>query len=213
MANNMKMKLLIYSIGLLMIISACHFEKNSRIERTNRELNEIVDEFLRFRFSDANLVQIETKKVYNSFNTNINDSSVDVPSPELVIFHKELFKLLTKRNLIDITDANYMYGSIDSTVTINIDSTKITKSVLAREKIELLMRKNGLDTTFHYFYKKYGSSCFIKVSTPIFNKEFTKALIAVDYYCGPLNGAGYNILLENIRGKWSIIFEYSKWVS
>lgn len=154
------------------------------------ELNEIVDGLLRCRFPDASLIQTETKPVFKSFISNLKESMLEPPPPDIDFFPKEFFSVMTARNLINYSDAEYMFSTIDSSVTYKVDSTKFSKRCPARE-----------------------NKCFLKVSTPIFNMEFTKAILAVDYYCGPINGSGYNIVLEKLKDKWVIIYEYGTWKS
>jgi hypothetical protein len=201
------------ALGLLIVFSSCHKNNVNKGIQADIELNEIVDELLRFRFPHANLVQIETKPVLKNFISKSKDSIPEPPPPGLIIFNKEYFLNMKSHHLIDSIDADYMFSKIDSTLIYRIDLMKVSKSVISRNSLNLILKKKDLDTAYRFIDNKYGSSCFIRISTPIFNKEFTKAVIAVDYNCGPLNGSGFDILLEKRKGKWLIINESCTWAS
>lgn len=205
------MRLLII-LGLLILTSSCHNEKVNRTIQANLEMNEIVDELVRFRFYDVSFVQIETDYVYQDF---IEDTfnSAPVPIPGIIVFPKEFFRILAERKIIDYRDADYMFSQIDTSVSYCIDSLKISKATLSYNEIRSLFKNKGIDSAYMYIWNKYGSNCFINISTPIFNQAFTKAVIAVDYHCGPKNGHGLKIVFEKVKDNWMIIFETETWVS
>jgi hypothetical protein len=177
-----------------------------RTMQTEMELNEIVDGLLRFRFPGARLIQTKTKPVCKDFISSSKDSIHEPPPPGLIFFPEEFFSIMASRHLIDSTDAAYMFSNIDSSKTYRVDSTKIPNVGLTGDTLNLIPEGEWLENN-------YSSRCFIRVSTPVFNMEFTKAIIAVDYICGPMYGSGYNILLKKHKGKWMIIYEYGTWVS
>jgi hypothetical protein len=102
---------------------------------------------------------------------------------------------MIERNLIDSMDADYMYSIIDSSLILNIDSNLISKPTITKQYLDSLFDKD-IDYAYDFIEKRFGTSCFIRVRTPIFNKTKTRLILAVDYYCGPLYGQGYIFILK-----------------
>jgi hypothetical protein len=103
-----------------------------------------------------------------------------------------------------------MFNSIDSTKEFKIDPARVFISVIT---INEVFKNQNLEEGYDKLKKIYGSSCFISVSTPIFNSTYRKAVLFINYYCGPLNAQGYEFTLEKKNGKWKLIDEWGLWVS
>ena len=105
-----------------------------------------------------------------------------------------------------------MYSIIDSSLILNIDSNLISKPTLTKQYLDSLFDRD-IDYAYDFIEKRFGTSCFIRVGTPIFNKTKTWLILAVDYYCGPLYGQGYIFILKKENDKWMIIEELGSWES
>jgi hypothetical protein len=204
------MRVTIFIFGFMISYLTCSYDK--RTKQIENELNSIVNELAIVRFPRTAVIQIETQKVFKEYVVKSKDSIPEPPPPGFIFFPKTEFNVFVQRNLIDSLDADYMYSHIDSSKIYHLNSSKISKPLIsAREKG--LIFKNDFESGYHYLKSKYGTSCFILVSSPVFNKNFTKAILTIDYCCGPLNGQGYIIILGKENNKWKIIKEYGTWVS
>ncbi|MFD0975424.1 hypothetical protein [Salinimicrobium gaetbulicola] len=134
------------------------------------------------------------------------------PPPDLIYYSNDFFNAMIERNLIDSIDAEYMYTIIDSSLTVHIDSNLISKATLTKQHLDSLLDQD-IDYAYDFIEKRFGTSCFIRVGTPVFNKPKTRLILAVDYYCGPLNGQGYIFILKKENDKWMIIQELGTWES
>jgi hypothetical protein len=133
------------------------------------------------------------------------------PPPVLVnYFNLNSCAVQIERKNLDSIDAKYMFNSIDSTKEFKIDPARVFISVIT---INEVFKNQNLEEGYDKLKKIYGSSCFISVSTPIFNSTYRKAVLFINYYCGPLNAQGYEFTLEKKNGKWKLIDEWGLWVS
>ncbi len=198
------------------MISCTPESKNKQIDNNQKDLNQIVDEIVRYKLNRVSVVQIETMPIYKTIP--IDSSYMDThdypppPPPDLIDYSKDFFNAMIERNLIDSMDADYMYSIIDSSLILNIDSNLISKPTLTKQYIDSLFDKD-IDYAYDFIEKKFGTSCFIRVGTPIFNKTKTRLILAIDYYCGPLYGQGYIFILKKEHDKWMIIEELGTWES
>jgi hypothetical protein len=201
---------------IFFLISCTPESKNRQIDNNQNDFNKIVDELVRYRLNNVSVVQSETMPIYKSIpiDSSYMDSLDYLPPPptDFIDYSEDFFSVMIERNLIDSTDANYMYSNIDSSSVINIDSSLISKPTLTKKFLDSLFDKD-IEYAYDYLEKKFGSNCFIRVGTPVFNKSKTRLILAVDYYCGPLNGQGYIFILKKENDKWMIIEELGTWES
>ncbi|MCL3780958.1 hypothetical protein EMN47_11245 [Prolixibacteraceae bacterium JC049] len=201
---------------ITLLISCFTESKNKQIDNNQNEFNQIVDKIVRYKLNRVSVVQIETMPIcklipIDSSYMNSHDYPPP-PPPDLINYSKDFFSTMIERNLIDSIDANYMYSIIDSSLVIKIDSSLISKPTLTKQYLGSLFNKD-IDYAYDYLEKRFGASCFIRVGTPVFNKARTKLILAINYYCGPLDGQGYIFILKKENNKWMIIEELGTWES
>ena len=210
------MRMIIKILTLFFLISCNPGSKTFQIQDNQKDFHKIVDEIVRYRLNRVSVVQIETMPIYKTIP--IDSSYIDThdypppPPPDLIYYSNDFFNVMIERNLIDSIDAAFMYSSIDSSKMMNVDSNLISKPTLQKEYIDSLFDKD-FDYAYNFLDEKFGSSCFIKVGTPVFNKTKTRLILAVDYFCGPLDGQGYIFILKKENDKWMIIQELGTWES
>ncbi len=210
------MRIISKILTIILLISCTPESKNKQLDNNQKDFNQIVDEIVRYKLNRVSVVQIETMPIYRTIP--IDSSYMDThdypppPPPDLNYYSKDFFSSMIERNLIDSMDADYMYSNIDSSLILNIDSNLISKPTLTKQYLDSLFDKD-IDNAYDFIEKRFGTSCFIRVGTPIFNKTKTRLILAVDYYCGPLYGQGYIFILKNENDKWMIIEELGTWES
>lgn len=203
-----------FLILLTVSLISCNSEtKNIKIEFNQKELNQIVDEIILNRFEKVSLIQIETKPIYKSISTDTSDkNSSDQPPPVSIVYSKSFFETMIEKELLDKTDANFMYSNIDSSKIYYLDSTIISKPTVSKNYLDSLF-SNDLDYAYNYLRKRFATSCFLRIGTPTFNQTLTKMILSIDYYCRPEYGEGYIFVLKKVNGKWTIINELRPWIS
>jgi len=210
------MRLISKILTIVLLISCTPVSKNIEIDNTQKDFNHIIDEIVRYRLNRVSVVQIESMPVYKSIpvDSNYMDSHdyPPPPPPNLIDYSKDFFAAMIERKLIDSIDANFMYSNIDSNIVISIDSNLISKPTLTKQNLDSLFEMD-IDYAYDYLEKRFGTSCFIRVGTPVFNKDKTRVILTVDYYCGPLYGQGYIFILKKEKDKWMIMEELGTWES
>jgi hypothetical protein len=185
----------------------------------HREFYDVLNDLIRIRLTNISVIYCQTKPVYKTMWGNIPKPNFDTLNPPppppvgFIYYDTSSFNYYIRWSGLDLSDANFMFKSIDSTKTFSIDSSKIIIPVLSKEKFLDLFKEKDIYEGYKEIRSIYGSSCFIAVSTPVFNKDFTKVLISIDYQCGPTWGQGYEFLLEKKNGKWWLVEDKGTWVS
>ena len=95
-----------------------------------------------------------------------------------------------------------MYSRINSTETYNLDSSILLKTVISKKELNKIFEEKGTEKSYEYLKKTYGTSCFIIVRTPLFNKDITTIILIAEYYCGPLFGESYIFILKKNNNQW-----------
>ncbi len=176
------------------------------------ELNIIVDAIVQSRLKEVSVIQKETMPV--SFLSNRNEKSKLPPPPiqDRIRYSKSLFESFIEVKTLSKSDCEQMISSISSNTTYIINSEKISKKVLSKSYLDSLFDVAN-DSAYNKIREEFGTSCFIRVSTPIFNETMDRVVLAIDYYCGYLYGEGLVFVLEKKKNKWCIIDERGRWVS
>ncbi len=202
---------------LIFLISCNQKLKNVKDDNDQNDFNQVVDNIVRYKLNSVSVVQTETVPIFkevpfDSAYMEIHGNIPPPPPPGLINYSKHFFNAMVERELIDSLDANYMYSNIDSSLTINIDSSLISKTLLSKSFLDSIFEID-FDSAYTYLQNKYGTGCYINVGTPVFNYSKTRLILAVDYHCGPLYGQGYIFILKKENDKWTIIEEFGTWVS
>ena len=210
------MKLLKLTILIIILISCKSETSNKRNIDSQIEFNLVVDNILRYRLDRVSVVQIETMPIFRTIpidsSYKYSHDQPPPPPPDILDYSKTFFNAMIKRNLLDSIDADFMYSTIDSSLVVNVDSNLISKPTLSKSYLDCLFKKD-IDYAYDYLNENYGTSCFIKLGTPVFNQSKTRLILAIDYYCGPLNGQGSILILKKENKKWMIIEELGTWES
>ena len=201
---------------ITLLISCSSRMKNRPQDSNQKEISQIVDEIVRYRLNRVSVVQTMTMPVFKTHPIypdyiDTNDYPPPPVPPDMVYLTEDFFLGLKERELIDSMDYKYMYSSIDSSIVFKLDSTKITKATLPKQYLDSLFENT--EDAYDHLYNKFGTSCFIRVGTPIFNQTKTRLILAIDYYCGFLYGQGYIFILKKYNDKWLIIEELETWVT
>ncbi len=204
-------------ITILLAFNSCNRPERPKVE-FNNEFYSVMNDIIRFRLNDAKSIEIETLPVYRTYwgsMTPPSDTLVPPPPPPqgFISYSKLMFDRQLRLNNLDSLDATFMYNSIDTTKIIILDSTKLIIPTISRLEFNKIFDVDDLDSAYEKLCEKYGSSCFIQVSTPIFNSDYTKMIISISYMCGPLWGYGSVLVLEKKHGKWRVIDDFETWVS
>lgn len=145
----------------------------------------------------------------------INPIPPPPPPPGIVCYDYNMFKYWVETDQLDSLDAESMFKSIDSSKVFKLDSSRLKIKLINQDKILEIIKNsnNDLYRTYNEIENIYGTKCFIRVSTPIYNSDLTRLIITIDYMCGPLNGYGSKFIFKKIDGDWWLINEYGTWES
>jgi hypothetical protein len=218
MSYLMKKTVLLCLIMILLISCKSSLNKNS--ENVNYdEFYSILDNLLRFNLKYVSVIRCETMPVYK---TTFETDSTYPPDPPIkftsgsigiIKCDSNTFISLIRAKKINTADAWSMYNSINPLKVLNIDSNRVFLPILTKTQFGKLGDKGDYYKVYDQIRSKYGTSCFITVSTPVFNSDYTKILFFINYYCGPTWGQGYQFLLEKKNGGWRLIDESGTWES
>ncbi|WP_289056033.1 hypothetical protein [Carboxylicivirga marina] len=187
--------------------------KNRQNILAQKELNIVVDEIVRNRLHRVSVIQMETMPVCFKLGNNKNSKTPPPPPPsDRIEYSQNIFDSFTEIKSLSRSDSEYMISSTDASKTFIIDSCKVSKEVTSKAYLDTIFDSDS-DFAYDRIKQEFGTSCFIRVSTPIFNRTMDKLVLAVDYYCGYLCGQGLVLVLEKKAGKWMIIDERGTWES
>ncbi len=178
------------------------------------EMYEIINEIIRYNYSDVDLVVLKLKSNQKDY-TVYNPDSLDIIQTALfdkALYSKNLFDFFINENMIKSADVDFMYNQIDSLETYCLDSTRIEKkSILGTEK-KILKENYGVDN-IHELLKRMNANSYIELSIPLISKDNTKMFIEIEYFCGSLCGSNNLYLFEKSDNKWRIKYILLKWIS
>lgn len=179
-----------------------------------QEFYSILNDIIRMKLIDVSVIHQKTKPVYRTVfgKDGFCEDPTSPPPPGIIYYDSRIFDDMIKKGRLDYADAEYMYKSIDSTRIITIDSSRVVIPVLMETQFIRVFRRNR-DKGYDVIKNRFGTSCFIQVSTPVFNSSFTKGILSIDYNCGPKGGQGYLFILEKRNGMWWLIEDMGTWIS
>lgn len=201
---------------IIIAVSILTCKGNRTIENNPTYYNEFysaLNELIKTKFSKVTMIVDETMPVYKnmigSYPQPKEDNDVLSPPPPLgiIYYDNNTFDYFILSNQLDSSEAKFMYSSIDSTIIIKIDSTRTDLRLIQQDKmVEIFNRKTEYySDKWEEFRKIYGSGCFIRISTPVFNLNYTKMIISIQKNCGPPDGVDYAFILEKSNGNWRIM--------
>jgi hypothetical protein len=213
----MKKLEIIFLIPLFLSLTSCHNQETS-YEKSQKEFYLVVNYLIDSVLTDISAISSLTMPIIKPFQIpaeKIVDSvNQPDPAPFGVIQYNwlSIYPLALRRNL-NKTEVDFMYQAIDSSKIEIIDSSKVKIPVLTKAIFLELFQDSGINVGYQRIKKRYGTSCYVSVSTPIFNSNFTKVIISIDKFCGPLWGNGYEFVLEKKKGIWTIVDKSITWIS
>lgn len=71
---------------------------------------------------------------------------------------------------------------------------------------------SDLQKGWERFHEQYGNQ-LITLSRPGFNGQMNRALIYADYERGPLDGAGFYMLMAKANGRWTVQKKLQVWIA
>ena len=196
--------------------------KDQMKNSNQKELSLIVDDIVRFRLYRVSAIQMETMPVFKSNFKNSQGEGLDniapsepppPPREDMIEYSHYLFKAFVERELLDSIEADFMYSSINPSSIYKIDSKLVSRNIVSKEHLDSIFRHAMDYDAYDKIEKEFGTSCFIRVATPIYNESRDKLILAIDYYCSPLWGQGYVFVLKKERNRWLIIEESGTWES
>ncbi|MPR32931.1 hypothetical protein [Salmonirosea aquatica] len=178
-----------------------------------KEFYSVLNDLIRIKLINTSVIQAETTPVSKAMWQEIrNPLKINLLSDSTLLATKGMYALRAE-NLMDSAEIRFIYNSIDSTKTIRLDSAKVVVPTISVRKLNKVFNEINREEGYEVLRETYGTSCIIKVSTPLFNSTFTKVILWIDYQCGWKHGQGYIFILEKRKGKWWLIEEVGTWIS
>lgn len=205
-------------IFLIFFLLGCSDKKGVNSKKFSDEFYSALNVIIKNKFSNVGLVLDKSMPVYRTMYGSIglppiNDNTPPPPPPPGIVYYNSIIlELMRESHQIDSIDANYMYNSIDSSKILSIDSTKLNIKVVSHDSIIQIFKDKKID----YFEKekrikeKFGSNCIMRISSPVFNSNYTKILITIIYNCSS-DGDEFRFVLEKKDGNWIIIDREEVW--
>ena len=203
-------------INILLFVNICSLAQNiSNSEKLNDNFYLALNEIIASKLKNVSTVKCETQPIFRTIwgNSPIPTNANTSPPVPIEDLSWSFFMQEIESHQFGSLEARYMYLSIDSTKYFKLDSTKVNRPLISKINFDKLFSGKDFEEGYIEIKKKYGSSCFIQVSTPVFNKNFTKQILFVSYCCGPVSGTGYVFILEKRKSKWIIIKTSINWIS
>ena len=215
MSKNRSLNGVVITIIIVLLFFTCSIKQEKSIDKQfYNEFYSVLNDLIRVRFPDVSVIRYETMPVYKTKWDTIPIYKNSIPPPpEIHYIDINFFNAQIERKHLESFDAKYMYHSIDSLRILKIDSNRVYLPVMSEPQFKEIFASGHKFSGYKYIKEKYGTPCFIIVSTPVFNSKYTKVVILIDYSCALLGGLGYRFVLENKDGKWILIDEMGTWVS
>ena len=135
------------------MFGSCHPKTFETSEEYEKEFYSILNGLIQFRFKNLAVVVSETMPVFKNIYGNFNDSlkfeePPPPPLPGIISYDRNNFEAYIQRKYIDSIDASYMYNSIDSTLTLELDSSKIVIPVISDKSLKSLFSDSDKYRTY-----------------------------------------------------------------
>lgn len=204
----------LFIIGLILTFHfmSCDSNSNPDSDQQQMEFNTVIDMFLRLKFEDVKIVKSETLPIFSknpSYSITISDTlEVIPPPPGMILYSKDFFNSLVNDNKLSSSDAVFMANQIDSTIILDLEINNGYNLLISKNNFSTIIDSDSIELADNYDTNRY-----LEISSPLFNKDMTKLIFSVDYYCGTLCGHGYIFVLNKVNDKWRIIETIYRWQS
>lgn len=178
-----------------------------------KEFYSVLNDLIRMKLIHAAVILDETTLVTKIMWTQVvANRNVNVPTDGSNLAIQDTYGLRSQ-SILNSAEISYLYTAIDSMKIMRIDSAKVVVPTIPARELQRIFSGSNRKDGYEVMKQRYGTSCNIKVSTPLFNSDFTKAVLWVDYQCGWKHGQGYVFVLEKRRGMWWLIEDIGTWIS
>lgn len=205
-----------FLIDLVLLVSCQYHGIDQNRDAYINEFYLVLNDLGRNELVNDSVILCRTKPVYKTIYGNhyfSKDKPVPPPPPEpgIISFHRDMFNTLFSQSILDAFDIEFMYQSVDSTQIILIDSSKVNLIVVSESISEKFDNSSTRYGVFNEIERKHGTPGFIVASTPVFNNDFTKVILAINFHHSSVSGFGRIYVLEKRSGEWKVIHEIETW--
>jgi hypothetical protein len=202
----------------IILITSCNTKTKPNTESVYYDdFYSVLNNLISYNLLNVSVIKSETMQVFRAINNPNNppDPPVVFTSGAFGIIKcdSSLFISLIRSNTLSSEEAWYMYNSLDSLKAFTIDSSRVILPAITKSEFEKIFNDNDLYKGYENVKSKFGTSCYIITSIPIYNSDYSKILLFINYYCGPTWGQGYQFVLHKINGQWRMIDETCTWES
>jgi hypothetical protein len=202
----------IVTLGLLSFaLSYCSTDKTLDLKD---EYHQAINDLLKDNFGDAKfLVQLEVKPLYRTMFGGLteNEAEKKYGRENLMYLDKAFLDYLVKEGKLDKGTADNLFEQVDSTKTLELNQNELPQRTIRETELKQIF--DGGRGAYGKLESDFGTSCFVKLSYPVFNKDRSILIFSLDRTCGPLNGDGTIYFMKKIEGKWTLIDEQETWAS
>jgi hypothetical protein len=207
-------------LALIFVLSCSRKHEKTKKEIYYDEFYSVLNDLIQIRLPETAVIYVETTPVYKTrlgsfkltnYRLSIPPPPPPPPPPGNIYYDKDFFQTQIEKKQVDSSEAEYMYLSIDSTRILKIDSSRVEVPTISKLKFKEIFYKKDKSVGHTTLKHLYGKSCYIMVSTPVFNSIYSKAILSVSYCCGPKQREGFEFILEKKNGKWKLIEEIGTW--
>ncbi len=196
------------------VLFSCYQEQTaSKSTVYEQEFYEVLNDLIRIKLLNTSVIQAETRPVTKTMWKEIAGPWETYSSGKETIFATMGTRGLLTGNRLDSAEIRYMYTSIDSTKIMRINSDKVVVPLIPTQELNELFNENNRKDGYEVLKQIYGSSCFITTSSPLFNSNYTKVILWIEYQCGGKQGRGHVFILEKRKGLWWLIEDIGTWES
>ena len=194
-----------------MIVSQCSI-LSGQDRKYYDEFYSALNTIIRSKYKEISQITNVTLPVYRTpyGNESVNKDSAEVPPPPppgVIYYNHNSFCYLTYNEQLDSMDVKFMYESIDSTKTFLIDPNRVQLRIIPAETVYEILRKSEGDfqEADDIIEKKFGSRNFIRVSTPIYNSNYSRIIITVTSHAGPKSSLGETFVMKKQNNVWKTV--------
>jgi hypothetical protein len=198
---------------IILLLIVCHCSILSGQDRQYfNEFYTALNSLIRSKFKDISQITNASLPIFRTpyGNAPSENDSIEVPPPPppgVIYYDQYTFYYMTYSDQLDSSDVKFMYQSIDSTKTFQVDQNRISLKVIPAETVFEILRKSegNFQGAADLIEKTFGSRNFIRVSTPIFNSDYSRIIITVTSFNGPKSSFGETFVMKKKNNSWKTV--------
>jgi hypothetical protein len=199
-------------IILLLIVNQC-VNLSGQDSKFYDEFYSALNSLARSKFKGISQITNVTLPVFRTPFGNLPNErgSIEVPPPPpppgIIYYNSYKFDYLVFSDQLDTLDAKFMYQWIDSTRTFIIDQTRTSLRIIPAEEVYAIFKnsKGNIQEADDIIEKTFGSRNFIRVSTPIFNSNYSRIIISVSSHNGKQSSLCDTYVMKKRNKDWKIV--------